>query len=570
VRRPRVPCAVVVALALLAPASCTGAPPPGAAPASATPASARPASATPASTVKSAGRPNIVVLLSDDQAMSLFHRRLMPNVFSRLVDQGATFDRAYVNVSQCCPSRASILTGLYAHNTGVDANDVPLDGRRPARPTIALALHDAGYRTMLAGKYLNSESCHPQPGWDQWVCGTKVTHVNPVLDVNGKVVKRRGFTVDALAGYATHFIQENDDPEHPLFLYFAPRTPHLPADDHRADAIPVPAYRPPSFNALPDPGSRPAWARVNPLSPQRQRENRARYTGMARQLPALDRAIGRILDALEDRAEDTLVLFMSDNGFLYGEHRLTDKIVPYEESIRVPLVIRYPALLAPGRFFSTDALVSNVDVAPTVMDAAGVPWGADGTSLLPILRDPAATVRTAALIEWCTARAVDCPTAEAALSHIAVPRFSGVVTEGDVYVRYSTGERELYDLRADPFELQNLAGLPESAEKLEELKATLHGLLAPPDTPATTIAGGPAGTITDRNVTFRFFSEARTTGFLCSFRGPGHYRGPEHCDAGVKTYSALGAGSYVFTVTAVDESGARDPSPAVRRFFVST
>jgi N-acetylglucosamine-6-sulfatase len=220
------------------------------------------------------GRPNILVLLSDDQAFHLFDRQLMPNVFSQLVDQGVDFGRAYVNVSQCCPSRSSILTGLYSHNTGVDSNTVALDGRSPARPTMAVALHDAGYRTMLAGKYLNSEPCNPQPGWDQWVCGTKNTEVDPQLNVNGEDIQYRGYTADILADFAVDFLKADADPGHPFFIYYAPKDPHLPANDDREDSLEVPPYQPPSYDAIPDPASRPAWA-----SRRYRRSNSARSKG---------------------------------------------------------------------------------------------------------------------------------------------------------------------------------------------------------------------------------------------------------------------------------------------------
>jgi N-acetylglucosamine-6-sulfatase len=562
-RRPIGPGVVAVALVGLLAQGCTGG-------SDGSPDRQVAASATPASSVGAQGRPNIAIILTDDQATSLFSRELMPNVFSRLVDRGVNFTRAYVNVSQCCPSRSSILTGLYSHHTGVDSNDLPLDGQVPIRPTIAVALHGAGYRTMLAGKYLNSESCEPRPGWDQWVCGTRVTQVNPLLNVNGKQVQQRGYTSDILASRAASFVRESDDPDHPFFLYFAPKSPHLPADDDRFASLEVPEHRPPSFDALPDPASRPLWARVPPLSPALQRQNDARFASMTRLIPPLDAAIGNVLDAIEERGDDTLVIMMSDNGFLYGEHRLTDKIAPYEESVRVPMVIRYPAVLPPARHFASDALVSNVDVAPTVMDAAGIPWEADGASLVPILAGATSGLRDELLIEWCQARAGGiCPASDATLTHVRIPPYVGVVTDRYAYVRYSTGERELYDLEADPYELRNLAGAPAQSALEARLEAARLRLFAPPPTPGTTIADGPVGTISAGAATFQFFSQERTTGFRCVLSGPGHTGGEVACNGGTASYDRLSAGSYVFTVRAVDPSGLADPSPATRRFFVS-
>ena len=527
--------------------------------------------ATAPSMVTAKGRPNVVVLLSDDQAVSLFDRRLMPNVYSQLIDRGANFTRGYVNVSQCCPSRASILTGLYAHNTGVDSNMISLDAQVPARPTIATALHAAGYRTMLAGKYLNSESCEPRPGWDEWVCGTKVTQVDPQLNVNGRTVQRHGYTTDIVGSFAIDFIERNRDPDHPFFLYYAPKTPHLPANDKRAVSLAVPPYRPPSYDALPNHLSRPAWTRIPPLSGHVRQQIQARHRSMTRQIPPLDDVIGRILKEIGDRAANTLVVFLSDNGFLYGEHRLSDKNAPYEESVRVPFVVRFPEVLPAERHFTSDALVSNVDVAPTIMEAAGIPWEADGHSLLPILDGRRDGVRDALLIEWCKARDKGpCPPGEFLLVGVTIPPFYGIETDRFVYVHYATEERELYDLRSDPYEMTNLANRTEFTNVVRDLESRLTELTKPPPTPGTTIADGPVGTISARAVTFRFFSQSRTSVFRCTLTGPGRVEQPQPCDRGVVTYGSLSTGAYVLTVRAIDESGVPDPTPATRRFLVAT
>jgi len=515
-------------------------------------------------------RPNILILLSDDQAFHLFDRQLMPNVFSKLVDQGVDFARAYVNVSQCCPSRSSILTGLYSRHTGVDSNTVALDGRTPARPTMAVALHDAGYRTMLAGKYLNSEPCSPQPGWDQWVCGTKVSEIDPLLNVNGEDVQYEGYTADILADFAVDFVKADADPDHPFFIYYAPRDPHLPANDDRENSLAVPPYKPPSYDAIPDPASRPAWARIAPLSPEDLSQIQSQHRKMTRQIPPLDAAMGKILDALGNREGNTLVFFLSDNGFMYGEHRLTSKNEPYEESVRVPFVVRFPGALPRPGHFSSDALVSNVDIAPTIMDAAGIPWEADGTSLLPILRGQKASVRDGLLIEWCEAgNESNCRPETSEYTGVSIPAFFGIVTERYVFVRYKTGETELYDLKADPYEMTNLAADPAERSLVGQLSSQLDALVAPPDTPGTTIVGGPVGTVPAGSMSFSFFSQARTTKLLCGLSGPGQDGGMQPCDSGVLTYPSLGPGQYTFTVQAVDARGRQDPTPAVRRFTVS-
>jgi N-acetylglucosamine-6-sulfatase len=516
-------------------------------------------------------RPNVLVLLTDDQASGLFTRDLMPNVFSRIVDQGVNFTRAYVNDSQCCPSRVSILTGLYAHHSGVDSNSIPLAGVKPERPTIAAALQGAGYRTILAGKYLNSEPCDPHPGWDEWVCATREAQRNPTLNIDGKTERPRGYTTDILARSAIDFISHSTDPHHPFFVYYAPRSPHLPATDERSGSLPVPPSRPPSYGAPRDPTSRPRWARVPPLTPTQKKQVDTRHRLMTRQIPPLDDAIGTILDAVERRSDQTMVIFMSDNGFLYGEHGLTDKNVPYEESVRVPLAIRYPALLPASGHVESDALVSNVDVAPTIMDAAEIPWGADGVSLLPVVRGERASLRTGLLVEWCEAgNDKPCRSSEdAALVRINLPAYVAIETERHVYIRYATKEKELYDLREDPFQMTNLASDPGSKSLVAQLDSRLTTLMAEPTRPGTTIASGPVGTISGRTATFTFFSQSRTSSLQCVLSGPGHHEGWEPCQGGTISYDRLSQGSYVFTVRATAEDGAMDRTPARRKFSVS-
>jgi N-acetylglucosamine-6-sulfatase len=523
---------------------------------------------TPPSKVSARGKPNIVVLLSDDQASHLFNRRLMPNVFSQLVDQGVNFNRFYVNTSQCCPSRASILTGLYAHNTGVDSNSVQLDGQDPLRPVFPLALQQHGYRTMLDGKYLNSERCDPQPGWDRWVCGTKNTEVDPTLNVDGRTTSLKGYTADLLADLAIRFIHNNRDPDHPFFLYYAPKDPHLPANDPRHRHMVVPAYRPPSFNVQPDPGSKPTWTRRPALTPQEVMQQTNRNGNMTRQIPSLDAAIGRILDAIKDRADNTLVMFLSDNGFLYGEHRMTDKNQPYEESVRVPFVLRFPRLLPPTDHFESGALVENVDLAPTIMQVAGIGWEADGRSVVPILTGRASSLRDGVLIEWCQAgETTNCRPEEATRS-TNIPPYFGIVTDRYVYVEYRTGERELYDLNEDPYELINLAARPGRASLRKQLAAKLAALRAPPQTPGTTIVAGPIGRVPAATVLFEFFAQSRRSSLQCRLRGPGQDGTWHPCDGGSVTYQGLSPGAHSFTVKAIDQHGHEDPSPASRGFTV--
>ena len=509
-----------------------------------------------------------MLVLTDDQWFRSLTPELMPNVHEELVDQGVNFTRAYVNLALCCPSRASILTGLYAHHTGVDRNDTPLHRDEIARPTFVQALHQAGYRTMVAGKYLNSETCQPRPGWDRWVCGNGTDlggfHPrNPNLNIDGRVVEPQGYTVDILAGEVVDFIESNEDPDQPFFVLYTPKSPHLPATDPRYASMPVAPYNPPSLNQVPDPASRPNWQRVPPLPGPDLALHRERLESMTRQIPPLDDAIGQILDALGDRAEDTMVIFTSDNGYMFGEHRLFAKHYPFEESSRVPLVIRYPALLPPEEHFVSDAPVSNVDLAPTIMELAGVPWAADGKSLVPILSKEASSVQEGVLLEWCQVGGPDCLFRQP--GHLT--SYYGVATERYKYLDYVRGEKELYDLQRDPYELVNLAGNPEYAALERLLSARLGELRVAPEVPDTTIAS--ATTSADgHQVSFEFFSQALETALSCRLQGPGQRGAWQPCPNGRATYSDLEEGEYVFAVQSRDVEGDVDPSPATRSFNV--
>jgi N-acetylglucosamine-6-sulfatase len=516
------------------------------------------------------GAPSFLVLLTDDQSSRLFTRDLMPQLFSRIVDRGANFTRAYVNVPLCCPSRASILTGLAARHTGVENNTEPLHRGELARPTFARALFEAGYRTMMAGKYLNSEPCHPRLGWDRWVCGGR-SHVDPTLNIDGTSMLLDGFTTDILADHVIDFIRDPASRDRPFFVYYSPKSPHGPTDDPRARDRPFTYPSVPSMDAQPDPAAIPAWARRPPLDEAQKAFVARLATGMAQQLPPLDANIGRILDALGPRAENTVVIFLSDNGFLYGEHRLGAKGMPYEEAVRVPFAIRYPKLLPAGDAFASDALVSSLDVAATIMDLAGVEWGGDGRSLVPLLSRRSENVRDAVLFEWCRTGRERCVQAQQQIreeletgGHVPPP-YWGIETDRYVLIEYDKGEAELYDLRTDPFQLRNLAADPRLDGVRRDLSARLERLLTEPDAPETTIAVGPSGEVRGSRVSFEFFSPALSTRFRCRLTGPDTDRSAA-CDDGRASYAELQAGSYTFRAEAVDADGNADPSPAERRF----
>jgi N-acetylglucosamine-6-sulfatase len=499
------------------------------------------------------GRPNILLIVSDDQSSTIFSRELMPTVHEQLVDKGVLFTRAYVNTSLCCPSRAEILTGLYQHHTWVDSNGGDL-----ARPTFVQALHDGGYRTMLAGKYLNSYGCDPPlREFDQWVCVVADPYHDPVLNVNGTAVRIDGYGTDILADHVVDFIDATPKNQ-PFFAMYTPKSPHLPADDDRCADLPVTPHRPPSFDEDPAAGGKPLHMHRPPFTEQEIQAIDHNHQIMTQAVACLDPSVGTILDGLGPRADRTFVLYLSDNGYLYGEHRATDKLLPYEESVRVPFVVRYPALVPEDEIFVSDALVQTVDIAPTFADLAGVPWNADGRSLLPLLAGQLDSIRTGALVEHCQAEFFPC---------IGLPSFNGIATGRYKYVEYQTEETELYDLVDDPFEMANLAGEPGWDDVEAELSRILARLRAPPAI-ETTIVSGPGNRSETATPTFVYFSQSRFATYACRLTENGRPGPWLTCGGSAVTLGPLAPAHFAFEVRGTDEHGVTDATPALRSFSV--
>jgi N-acetylglucosamine-6-sulfatase len=430
-------------------------------------------------------RPSVVLFLTDDQRWDSLWA--MPNVLSLLGGHGVTFTNGFAVDPLCCPSRAAILKGAYPHSTGVYNNEGPYSPFSvfDDSSTVATWLHDDGYQTALIGKYFNaydeSRAGYVPPGWDRWVAfavpdlgGGSYTDyglsVDGTLTHYGTAVS--DYSTDVLAGYADTFIR-TADPDSPLFLDFTPYGPHEPAEaaPRYANAFNTLApFRPPNFNEA-DVSDKPAYIRAIPslTSSQIAREDLIRRK-QYRTLLAEDDAVKTIVDALTatGRMANTLFVFMSDNGFLYGEHRWgttgsMNKQVPYEESIRLPYIVRYDPLTSSPR---TDPnLVLNIDLAPTFAALAGVPApGAEGMNLLPLLADPSAPWRSDFLIEH----------------HLTnLPSYCAVRNATAMYARYATGEEELYLLTSDPYELVNRAGDPSQAALKASMRARARALCSP-------------------------------------------------------------------------------------------
>ena len=439
-------------------------------------------------------RPNIVLILTDDQRWDQLGP--MPTVESRLVGKGVDFENGFVVDPLCCPSRTTILTGKYSHSTGIYWNGPPHGGFQDFRPeegsTVATWLHAAGYRTGLVGKYLNgyfpSDVGHVPPGWDVWdalaLAGAgdgEGGYYDYLLSENGRPVhfgtSPADYSTSVLSGLATRFITSTPSSQ-PLFLYYAPRAPHGPITPPPgyADACShVKVPRPPSYDQA-DVSRMPSYIRAQPRDAAPRLVHDFRQS--CRTLLGVDNSVKAILDALRrtGRLSNTLIVYASDNGLMFGAHRLTGKGVPYEDSIRVPIVVRYDPIT--HRKARIDRhLVLNLDFAQTFAAVARVQApGAEGRSLLPLLRNPHAPWRTRFLVEhW------QPPPPE--LDHPDKsyrPPYCAVRTTTHMYVKYSTGEQELYDLRRDPYELHNLAGLPAYQALLDRLHADMVRLCNPP------------------------------------------------------------------------------------------
>ncbi len=402
----------------------------------------------------------------------------MPGVRRVIGGRGTTFREAFVVNPLCCPSRASILTGNYSHTTGVYTNFPPRGGVSAFddSSTIATWLDDAGYRTGLVGKYMNGYATpwRVPPGWDRWSALLEGSnYYDYEMSQDGRY-RRYGsapadYSTDVFADLASNFIRTTPRAQ-PLFLFLTPAAPHHPR-------VPAPRYvdRAPLHRFVPGPSlpeadvsDKPAYIRTRrPI----HRDPSDLWAAESLALRAVDDLVVSTFEAIRERGRlhETLFIFMSDNGFAFGEHRWNYKLTPYEESIRVPLVVRYDPLT---RGLSTNAMAANIDVAPTIADIAGVDIPTvEGRSLKPVLEDPGIDVRRDLLIEHLQFR-------ESGLHD--PPTYCAVRTVDRLFVRYATGEEELYDLQADPHQLENLATDPARQDEADRLRALTRRRCRPP------------------------------------------------------------------------------------------
>jgi N-acetylglucosamine-6-sulfatase len=443
------------------------------------------ASSAPSQPQQTQARPNVLVLMTDDQTVESM--RVMTNVNALLAARGTTFANNFASFPLCCPSRTTFITGQYGHNHTIMGNAPPAGGYDKLAPThsnsLPAWLRQAGYQTVHLGKYLNgygqARPTEVPAGWAEWYGSTDPStyqFYNYRLNENGRLVTygtgAANYQTDVYGRKAVELIRRLAPAPQPFFLSVAFLAPHSggprDADDPANQATPSPAPRhrnrfvseplpaSPAFNEA-DVSDKPAGIRNRALiRPARINAIRENYQQRLESLLAVDEAVRDIVTALEASGElsRTLIVFTSDNGFFHGEHRVpAGKVLVYEPSVRVPLILRGPGIPAGA---TRSNLVANVDLAATILDVANVRPGRrlDGRTLLPFARDGLVRSGRDILLE--------------------TPTYSAIRTPRFVFVQHSTGEQELYDLASDPHQLQSL----HADTRFAALKADLGSRLA--------------------------------------------------------------------------------------------
>lgn len=440
-------------------------------------------------------RPNIVVVLVDDMRWDEMrvagHPFIDTPYMDRLAREGARFTNAFATTPLCSPSRASFLTGQYPHTNGIIDNTA-----RPSHglQVFPLALQRAGYRTGFFGKWHMGNDDSPRPGFDHWVAlPGQGEAIDPVMNVDGKRVNAKGYTTDLLTDYVERFMDGPTD--RPFLVYLAHKAIHpnvIQRDDGQVVPIPgqpggfVAADRhrgryagrvmPRRANAFKPPVGKPALLRQIDTLPPLGKETATtdeEIRGRQEMLLAVDDSLGRIITALERKGalNDTMVVFTSDHGYFYGEHGLNEeRRLAYEETIRIPLVVRYPAMAKAGS--TPPEMALNIDLAPTLLEVAGLKPGGEiqGRSLVPVLKQDARDWRSSFLIEYFT---------DTVFPRIRNMGYVAVRTGRHKYITYRElpGMDEFYDLDRDPYEETNLANRAEARATLEQVKGELRRLL---------------------------------------------------------------------------------------------
>ena len=440
-------------------------------------------------------RPNIVMVLVDDMRWDEMRVAGHPFVdtpnMDRLAREGARFTNAFATTPLCSPSRASFLTGQYPHTNGIIDNTA-----RPSHglPVFPVDLQRAGYSTAFFGKWHMGNDDTPRPGFDHWVAQPgQGEALDPNLNVDGERLEVKGYVTDILTDYVERYIQRVND--RPFLVYLAHKAIHpntIQNDDGSRGAhvgqpegfVAAERHRgrylgrtmPRRANAFKTPLGKPALLRqidrLPPLGPKTATSD-DEIRGRLEMLLGVDESLGRILVALERKGilNDTVIVFTSDHGYFYGEHGLNqERRLAYEETIRIPLVIRYPLLAMAGS--TPPEMALSIDIAPTLLEVAGLQPGAgmQGRSLVPVLKKEAREWRASFLIEYFT---------DTVYPRIRNMGYVAARTARHKYIQYRElqGMDELYDLDKDPYEETNIIDRPDAHQTLQQMQAELRQLL---------------------------------------------------------------------------------------------
>ena len=419
----------------------------------------------PRTPTQQANRPNIIFVLIDDQRYdflsSLGHPWIKTPHIDELAENSLYFDHAYVTTSLCSPSRASILTGQYAHTHQVIDNDTSIPA---GTPTFPQELQDGGYRTAFVGKWhMGGANDMPRPGFDYWASFKgQGAYADPEMNINGERVQQTGYTPDILTDLSVAYVEGEQDVDEPYFLYLSHKSihePFTPAPRHEGEYADLEVPRP---DAEEDFTGKPQW-----LKKQRQSwhgadrdfsfghaslvDYQAFFRLYSECMLAVDDSVGRITETLRrlGQLDDTVIIYYSDNGYMIGEHGLIDKRVMYEESIRVPAFVHWPAKIQQHAVSSE--FVLNIDIGPTILDLAGLsaPSTMHGRSFLPFITGDSVNWREDFIYEYF----ID-PQA------VQTPTIFGLRNKGFSYMTYHGvwDAYELYDMEQDPKQHRNLLG----------------------------------------------------------------------------------------------------------------
>ena len=437
-------------------------------------------------------RPNIIFILIDDLRWDEVDYPFVkvPNI-QRISREGVKFANAFVTTPLCSPSRASFLTGQYAHKHGVSSCQYH-SPRSHELVTFLRLLHDSGYETAFLGKWHMGVDDNPRPGVDHWVSVKgQGSYFDPEFNVNGRRETKRGYFTDILNEYALDFLKQKHTK--PFLLYISHKAVHpdliqyadgsisdpsggkfIPAERHKnlyADAE-VP-HRP--NYAKPPEGKSSLLRRIGdlpPLGPKTVTDDET-IRNRLRMLASVEGGVADIFNTLENQKQldNTLIIFTSDEGYFYGEHGLSaERRLAYEESIRIPLLMRWPKLIKAGS--SIDQFALNIDITPTLLEIGGAtaPKEIHGHSLVPLLRGEKVPWRDSFLIEYFS---------DKVFPRISKMGYQALRDERWKYIHYTEldGMDELYDLKADQYEMNNLAGRPETGETLAKMRGKLQQVL---------------------------------------------------------------------------------------------